>query len=150
MTADGNLEINAFGISKYSQNDVVLLKLNITSHTITQNSICDWLNGNELSTSAEIDEEIVYQFGQKDDIYLLVMKYNLTNFSLLDQRIYQPETSFALPNLKSFYSRGIANNGIICLYLWSDSQLSIIIFNKYTLNIINNFEFNFSLDNFYK
>ena len=150
MTADGNFEDNMLGISKYSQNDVVLLKLNTTSHVITQNSICDCLNGNELSTSAEIDEEIVYQFGQKDNIYILVMKYNLTNFSLLDQRIYQPETSFVLQNFKSFYSRGIANNGIVCLYLGSESQLGIIIFSKYTLGIINNFEFNVSLDNFYK
>ena len=150
MSAEGNLKFNKFGISKYSNVDVVLLKMNITSLTITHNSICDCLNGDEFSTSAEIDEEIVYQFGQKDNIYLFIMKYNLTNFSLLDQRIYLPETSFLLPNFKSFYSHGIANNGIVCLYLGSETQLGIIIFSKYTLGIINNFEFNISLDNNYK
>ena len=77
------------------------------------------------------------------------MKYNLSNFSLLDYKFYQPEASFESLNFKSFYSHGIANSGIVCLHLGSGGQLGIIIFSKYTLSIINHFEFTISLDNFY-
>mmetsp|Transcript_29492 Transcript_29492/g.33788 ORF Transcript_29492/g.33788 Transcript_29492/m.33788 type:complete len:168 (-) Transcript_29492:464-967(-) len=61
--ANSDVTTNSFGVSSSSQQDVSILKLDLASQQVTQSSVCDMQNGFELTTSIELYNGYVYQFG---------------------------------------------------------------------------------------
>lgn len=61
--ANSDVIKNSFGVSSSSQQDVSILKLDLASQQVTQSSVCDMQNGFELTTSIELYNGHVYQFG---------------------------------------------------------------------------------------
>ena len=72
VSADGNISTNSYAISQNSNQDIIMLRVNVTSGSVTQMLAWDIQNGNEYSSTIEIDSDYFYQFGMKDDLYLII------------------------------------------------------------------------------
>ena len=141
ITADGTYNNNLIGYSANSNNDAMLLILNLTSQLISQNSVWDWQNGVELATSVEYDSDYIYSFGQKDNTYLFLKKHNITSLELINQKIYLPTTVSPQPEgSKVFYSYGMFQNKIVWIYMSYIDEFSLTLFDKNTLNLFKNWQ----------
>ena len=69
ISSDGNKTYNMIGVSESSQLDSILIKVDVDKYKLLMSSVWDSQNKNEISSSIEVDSDIVYQVGQKNDIY---------------------------------------------------------------------------------
>ena len=136
VSADGNISTNNYGISQNSNQDIMMLRVNVTSGSVTQMQAWDIQNGNEYSSTIEIDSDYFYQFGMKDDLYLLIKKHNASTLAIVDQKVYKPTNSNPFVGYQSFHSFGMFQNYLITIYADLGDENTIIFFDKLTLKLV--------------
>ena len=144
ISLDSNQTYNKFGFTQNSKQDSVILKVNVTSGSMLVNSIWDIQNGMEYSTTIEFESDLMYQLGMKDDIYLFVKMHNLTNLSLLNQKVYLPASPNVFTGYRSFHSYGIAGNNIVSIYTSYIDTFWILLIEKNSLSIVKYWSTTFS------
>ena len=136
VSADVNISTNGYGISQNSNQDIMMLRLNVTSGFVTQMQAWDIQNGNEYSSTIEIDSDYFYQFGMKDDIYLLIKKHNATTLEIVDQKVYKSPNPNPFIGYQSFHSFGVFQNYLITIYADLVDENTILFFDKLTLKLV--------------
>ena len=136
VSSYGNKTYNMLGYSQNSQQDAILVKVNATSFNVLTSSAWDAQNGNEYSSKIEVDGDVIYQFGIKDDTYLFLKSHNLTTLDLINQKLFLPSDSNLYPGYQSFTTSGIVGNNIVTYYPCYHDSLWLFIFNKVSLSLI--------------
>ena len=136
ISVDGNQTYNKFGLTSSSQQDAMILKVNVTTGTVVSSSTWDVQNGMEYSTTIEFENDTIYHFGMKDDKYLFVKKHNRTTFDIISQKVYLSTSSNPFVGYKSFHSYGIAGNNLVTIYSSYIDKYWVLLVDKGTLSVV--------------
>ena len=144
ISSDGNKTYNMIGVSETSQLDSILIKVDVDTNKLLTSSVWDIQNNNEISSSIEVDSDIVYQVGQKNDIYIFLKSHNLTSLELINQKVFLPSTLNQYPGHTTFTSSGIAGSKIVTHFPCYLDINWIFIFNKNSLSLMKIWPFIYS------
>ena len=135
ISVDGNQTYNKFGLTSSSQQDAMILKINVTTGAVVSSSTWDVQNGMEYSATIEFENDTIYHFGMKEDKYLFVKKHNLTTLDIISQKVYLPTSSNPFVGYKSFHSYGIAGDNLVTIYSSYIDKFWVLLFDKENLNV---------------
>ena len=136
ISANGNKTYNKIGLTDNSKIDAIILKVNVTSRNIIVSSTWDIQNGVELVSSIEIENNTVYQFGIKDDLYLFIKTHDLSTLNIINQKVYLPSTSNVYTGYATFQWSGILGNVLITIYTCYLDNYWIYLFDKIILSAV--------------